>query len=86
MNPFGANAHPNSLSFAIKNKWDDYMAKTKRSTWRGVGRTGETWAVSARGAVMGNILALNGHAGSLIGFDCFLIFWQLLQTRVCPPS
>ena len=46
---------PNSLTLAIKNKWDDYMAKTKRSTWRGVGATPDTWAVSARGAVMGDI-------------------------------
>lgn len=46
---------PNALSIAIKNKWDSFMAAACRSTWRGVGATTASWAVSRRGAVMGNI-------------------------------
>ena len=46
---------PCALALAIKNKWHQFMASTTRSTWRGVGGTADTWAVSARGAVMCNI-------------------------------
>ena len=46
---------PNQLALLIKTKWDDFMSKSRRSTWRGVGATTDTWAVSDRGAVMGDI-------------------------------
>ena len=51
---------PTDLTFAIKRKWDVFMTRCRQSVFRGVGvapagATPAVWAVSRRGAVMGDI-------------------------------